>query len=116
MRSEQMPPTPVGITIRIGATQPQREMKGLRFAQDRDVLDEAVEAGAGVMLGDGLIDVECECEGGAALLAGNSRLLTGAYGVEEGLDLETQGFALRDGGLREREAAEHGLCVGSSCG
>jgi hypothetical protein len=86
--------------------QPQREMKVLRFAQDdnlmvrcacsirqvslhSDVLDESVEAGAGVMLGDGLIDVECECEGGAALLAGNSRLLTGAYGVEEGLDLET---------------------------
>ena len=67
-----------------------------------------------MVLGDGLIDVECECEGAAALLAGDAGLLTRAYGVEEGLDLETQGFALCDDGLRECEAAEHGLCVGGS--
>ena len=58
------------------------------------------------VIGDGLVDVEGESEGGAAVLSRDPRCGAGADGGEEGLDLEAEGFALFDGGLVEVQATQ----------
>ena len=50
------------------------------------------------------LNFEGESQGVAALAGGDSGLLAGADGVEEGFDLETQWLAGGDFGLDEREA------------
>ena len=56
----------------------------------------------------------CEREGGAAFLAGDSRLLAGTHAFQKRFDFQTQRLAGRDGGLGEGEAAEHAGGVGSA--
>ena len=53
--------------------------------------DEAVELGSDGVLGDGGVDVQCQCERGAAFLAGNSRLLAGAYAFQKRFDSRRSG-------------------------
>jgi hypothetical protein len=62
----------------------------------------------------GGVDVQGEREGGAALLAGDLRLLAGADPFQKRFDFEAQRLALGDGRLGEGEAAEHAGGVGSA--
>lgn len=66
--------------------------------------EEGVKAGAMGVSSHGGLDFEGEGEGFPALASGNSWLLAGADRVEEGLDLEAEGFAGGDLGLDEGEA------------
>ena len=73
------------------------------------------EAGALGVVGDVVVDLECECEGGAAGFAGDAWRGAVLHGMEEVFYFEAQGFAFGDVGLGEGEACGGMRRVGCGC-
>ena len=71
---------------------------------------EGLEAGVLRVILNRLLDLEGQGEGGARLLGGDVRGISGSYGLEEGFDFEAERLAGDDGWLVHAEGGQDGGC------